>query len=168
MDLEATHIMLVKGKDRKTCRRRVLRFFEKNILVRYDRVNIGDDNFFQAGTEKFWDLVREGADCNRCVVEGLVRDLQEEGFRHVEDLGGMEQGYTSKVLHVLTHMLDGFFGIDTCFYNLEEDSHWLSDELAATIRKQPGDYWLLRAECSSESGTTDFLGRLRGGGIDPD
>ncbi len=52
----------------------------------------------------------------------------------------MPQGYKSKMLHVITHFLDGFFGIDTFFYNLEEDSHWVSEELQKKIAEAPTYY----------------------------
>ena len=107
-------------------------------------------------------LVRELLEHNYNVVNVDLLSLTEPQCHFLKaDLNDMGQGYKSKILHTLTHFLDGFFGIDTCFYNLEEDSHWLSDGLAAEIKKYPKKFWLLRAKCSSKSGTTDFLERLR-------
>jgi len=40
-------------------------------------------------------------------------------------------------------MLDGFIGIDSVFYNLAEDSHWLSAPLRKTIEQHPEHYWLV-------------------------
>ena len=168
MDLNATHTMLVKGENLESCRKRVVHFFNSNILARYDEVNIPADGSCSAKTDTFWETIRQGIECNRAMVAGLVSDLQKAGCKTLTDLETMDQGYESKTLHTLTHMLDGFFGIDTCFYNLEEDSHWLSDELAAMIREYPGDYWLLRAECSSESESADFLEQIRKSEFTPD
>jgi hypothetical protein len=61
----------------------------------------------------------------------------------IEDLLALKPGYPSKVLHILTHMLDGFIGIDSAFYNLVEDSHWLSEPLRTTILRNPEGYWLV-------------------------
>jgi len=168
MNLKETHTMLMKGEDLESCRKRVLHFFNSNILVRYDEVIIDINGSCSAETETFWEMVRQGIEDNHRMVAGLIGDLQEAGFRTLGELNAMEQGYKSKLLHTLTHLLDGFFGVDTCFYNLEEDSHWLSDDLATAIKEQPGHYWLLRAECSSESDSTDFLERLRKSEFDPD
>ena len=72
----------------------------------------------------------------------------------------MGQGYESKVLHIITHLVDGFFGADTVFYNLEEDSHWLSDKLTDKIKEQPEKFWLLKIECSTID-DTDRLDQIR-------
>jgi hypothetical protein len=42
--------------------------------------------------------------------------------------------------------LDGFFGIDTYFFNLEEESHWVSVELQKSMEAAPSAYWLLTIE----------------------
>jgi hypothetical protein len=70
-------------------------------------------------------------------------ELQETGLGRAEDLLTLQQGYPSKLLHILTHMLDGFIGIDSVFYNLIEDSHWLSAPLRSTILHKPEHYWLV-------------------------
>jgi hypothetical protein len=61
-------------------------------------------------------------------------------------LSELPQGFRTKMLHVITHFLDGFFGIDTYFYNLEEDSHWVSEQARRRIREAPSDYRLLSVE----------------------
>ena len=164
MNLKATHSLLVKGDDLESCRQRVLHFFSSNILARYDKVVINDSKSFQASDESFWKMVRQGNEDNQLAVAGLIRELQDAGLNTLNELNDMEQGYKSKLLHTLTHLLDGFFGIDTCFYNLDEDSHWLGDELAKTIKEQPEKFWLLQAECSSGSDSADFLERIRRSG----
>jgi hypothetical protein len=70
----------------------------------------------------------------------------------VESLGDLEslpQGYQSKTLHTLTHLLDGFFGIDSHFYNLIEGSHGVSAGLRGKIDSSPGGYMLLAVRAST-------------------
>jgi hypothetical protein len=162
MNLEATHILLIKGPDQETCRDRALNFFAKNFLVKYDTVNVVDDRSFAADNHLFWEIIDEGTKGNQLVLAKLVQELRESGFEKITDLPRMDQGYESKTLHTITHLLDGFFGIDSCFYNLEEDSHWLSEQLGATIRKQPQNFRILTMECSSKAATsTDLLNKIR-------
>lgn len=162
MNLEATHILLIKGPDQETCRDRALNFFAKNFLVKYDTVKVVDEQSFAADNQLFWEIIAEGTKNNQQVLAKLVRELQETGFEKISDLPRMGQGYESKTLHTITHLLDGFFGIDSCFYNLEEDSHWLSEQLDATIREQPRNFRVLTVECSSKAGTsTDLLAKIR-------
>ncbi len=162
MNLEATHILLVKGSDQASCRARALNFFAKSFLVKYDSVKVVDDRSFAADNNIFWEIAEAGIKNNQQVLAKLVRELQESGFEKITDLARMPQGYESKTLHTITHLLDGFFGVDTCFYNLEEDSHRLSEQLSVTIRAQPRDYRVLTVECSSEAGTsTDLLAKIR-------
>jgi hypothetical protein len=73
----------------------------------------------------------------------LYRRLKEEGVTSLDQLPHLEQGYVTKVLHTLTHLLDGFIGIDSVFYNLLEDSHQVSGSLAADIQASPTAYWLV-------------------------
>lgn len=162
MSLETTHIMLLRESDREAGRQRVLAFFAKNFLVKYDSVEVVDDRSFAADESGFWGVVEEGTGNNRRVLTKLCAELAEAGFDEIGDLPRIPQGYESKTLHTITHLLDGFFGIDTSFYNLEEDSHWLSDQLAATIRNQPEEFQVITVACSSKSGNSaDFLAKLR-------
>jgi hypothetical protein len=162
MNFEATHILLVREADQEMGRARALSFFAKNFLVKYDSVKVVDDRSFGADNQRFWEVVETGLRDNRRVIADLLRELQESGFAKISDLARMGQGYQSKTLHTLTHLLDGFFGIDTCFYNIEEDSHGLSEQLAATIRTRPGDFRVLTVACSSRVGSSaDLLARIR-------
>ncbi|MEJ2057239.1 MAG: hypothetical protein P8X39_05310, partial [Desulfofustis sp.] len=65
------------------------------------------------------------------------------------DLIDLNQGYQSKILHIIAHFLDGFIGIDSVFYNLIDDSHWLSDETRDKIEQQPDRFRLLSLKCYS-------------------
>ena len=146
------HLLLTPGTGQADAQARVEHFFARNFLVKYDRVTIMAERTLGAGQPAFWGRMEEGVAANRRRVEGLLAELQAGGFEKLTDLAAMRQGYESKLLHTVTHLLDGFFGVDTVFFNLEEDSHGVSDRLAATIRAHPEKFWLVEAECASNAG----------------
>jgi len=157
-----THLLLTVGTDRNDAQARVRHFFAKNFLVKYDRVTILESRTINAADPIFWDRLEEGTTANRQLVRELLQELQAGGFEQLTDLGDMPQGYQSKLLHIITHLLDGFFGVDTVFYNLAEDSHGLSARLAAAITAQPTGYWLVEAEGSNDQGhDPDQLDQIR-------
>ena len=80
---------------------------------------------------------------NDSFARRMLAHLKEEGVTSLEQLPDLPQGYVTKVLHTLTHLLDGFIGIDSVFYNLVEDSHRISTELMASLRTAPANYWLV-------------------------
>jgi hypothetical protein len=140
------HEILVKGADFETCKAKVLQFFEQYQLVRYSQIDIPRDAALAAGDPKFEDGLQKAILKNRGIVDTLAAELQREGVDTLHDLAALPQGYKTKMLHVITHLLDGFFGIDTYFYNLEEDSHWVSDMLSKKIHAHSSQYWLLTIE----------------------
>jgi hypothetical protein len=75
--------------------------------------------------------------------------LRQTGVSDILDLEALEHGYPSKLLHMLSHFLDGFVGIDSSFYNLIDDSHWLPEHTAANIRDNGEAYWLIHIDCYS-------------------
>jgi len=78
-----------------------------------------------------------------------------------EDIQQMGQGYQSKIFHTIAHLLDGFFGIDTLLYNLEDDSHWLSAERRRQIEAAPHTCWLMKVVAESRGTKPDRLHLLR-------
>lgn len=157
-----THLLLTPGADRDDAQRRVEHFFARNFLVKYDRVTITAARTGNAGEADFGRRLEKGLAENRRVVGELLDELGAGGFVKLTDLLEMRQGYESKVLHTITHLLDGFFGIDTFFYNLVEDSHGISNRLLAAIQANPAGYWLVEAECTSASGhEADQLALIR-------
>jgi hypothetical protein len=152
MEMINTHLLLVTGADRHEAAERVRHFFAKNFLVKYEQVTIIEERTLSAGDGEFWNHLNNGIAKNREVLRGLLDELRESGYEKLPDLAGMKQGYESKVLHIVTHLLDGFFGADTFFYNLEEDSHDLSERLAGAIRADPHGFWLVETECTISSG----------------
>lgn len=142
-DLQKTkysHEILTKGSDFEFSKKRVLRFFERYKLVNYSQVNVLENESIPASSPDF--EVRLTAAILKNQQPGVVQ-LQTEGFKTIQDLQTMPQGYMTRVFHVITHLLDGKFGLDTHFYNLEEDSHWVSDEFFNKIKADTSFYWLL-------------------------
>ena len=144
MKLEVRHDLLVVGPDFGRSRDYALRFFAKTPLVRYDAIQVDETASCAAGHPDFWPRVEDGTRRNQAVLRDLVGELKEGGIRGLEDLMEVAKGYQSKLIHTVAHLVDGFFGIDTVFYNLAEDSHGISPALSQEIRDTPDDYWLLR------------------------
>jgi hypothetical protein len=147
-----THLLLTASADSTEAQTRVRHFFNRNFLVKYDRVTINESRITPAADPDFWPRLEAGLAENRRVLAQFLADLQESGFRQLADLGAMPQGYESKILHIVTHLLDGFFGIDSRFYNMQEDAHTVSDRLRRSIREKPQGFWLVAAECAYDTG----------------
>jgi hypothetical protein len=151
MQIIARHEMLVAGESFKSCRKQVRDFFARTELVRYDRISI-DDNGSKSGSHQDFDRsVTEAIRKNRIILEGLAEDLKNAGVRTTTDLLTLPQGYPSKVLHILTHFLDGFIGTDSVFYNLVDDSHWLPEQTRQAISAAPDGYWLIPVDGFSDT-----------------
>ena len=142
----AQHRVLATGDSFATCSRRVRRFFDLTSLVAYDSLEIRRDRSLSATDPGFAEALAAAVAENRKIVDSLVVDLEKTGIRTVAELSSLQQGYPSKVLHILTHFLDGFIGIDSYFYNLIDDSHWLPEATSAAIGKDPARYWLIRLD----------------------
>ncbi|NTV13671.1 MAG: hypothetical protein HGA96_07055 [Desulfobulbaceae bacterium] len=163
-----THLLLTTGTAREDAHDRVRHFFARNFLVKYDLVRVIAAHTLAADAAGFWPKLEEGIAANLGLVTELLVELRAGGFEKLTDLTEMRQGYESKLLHTVTHLLDGFFGVDTVFYNLEEDSHGLSPRVAATIRANPTSFWLVETECTSNDGqTADQLDLIRKFESDP-
>jgi hypothetical protein len=145
-DLRTTtyyHEILTKGPDFEFSQKRVLRFFQKYHLVSYSHVYVIDSESLPASSHDFEGRLQKALLINRQLLHNLLNELQSEGYTTIQDLQTMPQGHRTKIFHVITHLLDGFFGLDTHFYNLEEDSHWVSEALWDKIKANPSQYWLL-------------------------
>lgn len=141
--IEYIHEILVKGEDYKACTGKALAFFDAYQLVRYSHINIVPHESISASTPVFEKRLHSAVMENHRLLNSLTKELKEEDVLTIDNLRELPQGYKSKMLHVITHILDGFFGIDSYFYNLEEDSHWVSEELMEKIKTLPEHYWLL-------------------------
>ena len=160
-DLEISHDVLLAGSDFEFCRRRVKRFFDRTMLIRYDEVLVVESESVNGKDENFLPRLNQGLAANRAVVIELLGNLREEGFVTLEDLQDLEKGYLSKIFHTIAHLLDGFIGIDSHFYNLEEDSHTVSRDLQRKIFLAPQNYWLIRVKGRIAPAGEDPLDALR-------
>ncbi len=140
------YVVLVKGSGFERCEEKVLNFFDRYQLVRFSAIRVLRDSSLSAADRSFRECLDEAVRKNRGILRTLIGELQAENVTTLEDLNSLGQGYRTKLLHVVTHFLDGFFGIDTYFYNLVEDSHWVSQTLYAAIKAAPSDFWLISLE----------------------
>lgn len=148
MDLLARHMVLTEGESPAACRSQVMNFFERTTLVRYDNIVI-DDKIISATDPTFNEELDLGLKRNRQTLRKFIDELGATGFETRGDLMGLNQGYHSKILHIIAHFLDGFVGIDSIFYNLVDDSHWLTDETREQIGQEPDRFNLFFLKCYS-------------------
>lgn len=150
MELLAKHLVLAEGENEEACRLHVLKFFEQTSLVRYDNIVI-EDRILSGADPGFTSELDQGLKRNRDTLRKFIKELGSTGFEQRSDLMQVDQGYHSKILHIIAHFLDGFIGIDSDFYNLVEDSHWLSSEVELRIQNDPARFKLLFLNCYSMS-----------------
>ncbi len=153
--MEIEHLMLTRAENAKQAEEYVDRFFRDYELVFYEGTALKSENVISASSPMFWEEVNRGISRNRTVISGLLSELSREGYGHFADLAEIPQGYLSKIFHTLAHLLDGFFGVDSRFYNLPEDSHWISKKLRREIEAMPGKYWLVKIIRSSSGSGSD-------------
>jgi hypothetical protein len=160
-NLEITHDILIAGSDFESCCKRVKRFFDMTMLIRYDEVLVIENESISGAEKEFQTRLQEGLAANHQAIGELLVNLKEEGFTSLEDLQGLEKGYVSKIFHTIANLLDGFIGIDSRFYNLEEDSHGISRDLQQKILTAPQNYWILRVRGRIVSASEDPFHALR-------
>lgn len=152
MILNIEHDILVSGANFSTCENRVRLYFEKSQLVHYDSIEIDPSRCMNATEPDFLKLLEEGIASNRLVLTELLAKLKNEGSTELEDLINLPQGFQSKLLHTMSHLLDGFFGIDTKFYDIDEISHWITEKRREEIAQSPHTCWLLQVKAQSVYG----------------
>ncbi len=141
MELLARHVILVSAETAGNAKTRIRQFFDRTSLVRYDRIDFvgmplsAQDNAFTL-------MLKQGLDENHRILDRFIEELGNTGLSPQCDLAEIPQGYQSKILHIIAHFLDGFIGVDSAFYNLIDDSHWLTDETAHAVTESPERYWL--------------------------
>lgn len=159
MEKITQHKVLVAGESFANCCDQVHRFFDLTSLVMYDCIQIIDEKCVSGLDAEFFKTVAAAEGKNHATVNSLIDELQQTGVTTIADLRHLKHGYPSKVLHVISHLLDGFIGIDSHFYNLPADSHWLAEEGLAAVKADPGGYWLIHIDCYSA--TPEEAGLLR-------
>ncbi len=144
MILSIKHLILLSGPDQETCRQHVRLFFEKSQLVRYDSIQIDDSGCINGTAPEFTDVLEQGISENKKRLGALLTKLRQEGCTSLEDLLNLQQGFKSKLLHTMSHLLDGFFGIDSYFYDLDEISHWITVNRQKHLEQAANECWLIR------------------------
>ena len=139
----ARHILLASGSSYDECETQILGFFKKTSLVQYDKISIDEAGVIRGDNRLFPEQLEDSLEQNRAVLSKFIAELEATGFQSARDLPTVDQGYPSKVFHIIAHFLDGFIGIDTVFYNLIEDSHWISAETKKMVAADPAQYWLV-------------------------
>ena len=142
-DYPVSHTFLVHAETAALAGRHVERYLEGNQLITYARFFVNEAEILAGTDPAFADVLERGLAANRAFGQRMLDHLHAEGVSRLDQLLDLEQGYVTKVLHTLTHLVDGFIGVDSVFYNLVEDSHRLSPALTATLQRDPGGYWLV-------------------------
>lgn len=145
MQVLARHLILVSAESKIDAEKRIRHFFDNTSLVRYDRISIAEPPL-AAAAGTFQERLSEGLAENRRLLKQFIGELGTAGCQSRQDLAELPQGYQSKVLHIIAHFLDGFIGIDSAFYNLVDDSHWLTEQTEKAIQDQPDRFWLFSLE----------------------
>ncbi len=161
MKLEVTHTILAMEPDREKSSGHVLRFLDRTTLVHYDAVRVVAAESCSGADPRFWPRLEQGLADNHRVLRQLLGELRAAGTKDFSDLPAMPQGFQSNIFHTMAHLLDGFFGIDSQFYNLPEDSHWLGDSLRKQIEASPEEFWLVTVAATLESPTHHTIAGLR-------
>ncbi len=150
------HEFLVNGQSVTEGKEKVKRFFDLYELVSYSEIIYLDKMILNGNHPGFWDRLSTSEELNKRVLRAWLKELRETGITNLEDLAMLPQGYPSKLFHTIAHILDGFFGVDSRFFNLVEDSHWVSQRLKALIQKRPDLYWLITVEVTLAYGLQGF------------
>jgi hypothetical protein len=143
MEHPVSHYFLVHSQSAALCRQHVERYLTGNPLITYTDFLIREEEVLRGSEDLFLQTLEQGLAANIAFARRMVDHLREEGVDRLDQLLTLEQGYATKVLHTLAHILDGFIGVDSVFYNLVEDSHRVSPALAAAIGARPAEYWLV-------------------------
>lgn len=140
------HNVLLAGDSFAHCSDQVRRFFDLTTLVIYDCIEITREKSYSGLDADFFQQIELAEDKNRQRVQRLIDELDSAGLCKTSDFINIKQGYLSKTFHILSHFLDGFIGIDSHFYNLLDDSHWLPAATRELIVTNPSHYWLLHLD----------------------
>lgn len=155
------HDLLLESSNRKEAELHARYFCEHNDLVRYDSIIIDPDTILCGIDPKFITKLKSGLEGNKKAINGLIEELRTEGALGTQTWPTLRQGYATKLLHTVVHLLDGFFGIDSVLYNLVENSHQVTGALLSRIEEHPEKYWLVPVTGMSTNGNSDRVPFLR-------
>jgi hypothetical protein len=143
MDFPISHYFLVHSCSGEFAAQHVERYLDGNQLISYADFFVRAEEVLNGTDALFWRTLESGLAANDSFARRMLDHLKEEGVTTLDQLVDLQQGYVTKILHTLTHLLDGFIGIDSVLYNLVEDSHRVTAPLAQAIRTTPIEYWLV-------------------------
>ena len=143
MEYPISHYFLVRAQTAELAAHHVERYLAGNQLISYAEFFVHPEEVLGGAHAQFRETLELGLAANDGFARQMLDHLKEEGVTTLEQLLQLKQGYATKLLHTLTHLLDGFIGIDSVLYNLVEDSHWVSAELTEAMRTKAGEYWLV-------------------------
>ncbi len=141
--MEVQHFFLVKSDDLESGWKKVKAFLKGYELIHYDDIKLLKNDSISSQNPEFNELLSRLLRKNKSFLQKSLDELKDEGYCTTDDLKELPQGYLSKFLHGIVHFLDGFYGVDSYFYNLEEGSHWVSMPLLRKIKKGE-KFWLLK------------------------
>ena len=150
------HTLLVIGNDYEVCSSQACDFLKSRKVLKYDYLEAVKEESCCGADRNFRRRLDAAIKKNRENITFLVNELNQVGFHSVSDIENMEQGYPSKLLHILCHILDGYICVDSRFYNLIDRGHQVSATTFASIKKSPQRYWLIRVNghLDSDTGTS--------------
>jgi hypothetical protein len=143
--MTSEHIFLVEAESHEQALSQVVKFLSSYQLVRYDRFEVKREGIISVQDERFWEVLEKGLQKNYEILQGFIGELKSEGYQLVDDLRSLPQGYLSKLVHLIAHFVDGFFSVDSYFYNLIEDSHFLSLYLKRRMLRVRQNFYLIPA-----------------------
>jgi hypothetical protein len=146
--VDARHVFLVEGDSLEECSRRITGFLEKYELVRYGSFAIVAEESLVGSSPDFPARLEEAIAENRRRLGLFIAELQDDGINSLQDLASVPEGYQSKTVHTVAHLLDGFFGIDSHFFNLADNSHWLPDHRKALLESAKESHMLVKVRAS--------------------
>lgn len=149
MILSIEHFMLVNGADLDSCSQRVRNFFNKSQLVHYDLVEVDREKSVHGTDPGFENALNMAIAKNHAILADLLNKLKGEGYTEMGHLLELPQGFQSKLLHTMCHLLDGFFGVDSRFFDIDEISNWLTENRRQQIHKSPEECWLIHVNAKS-------------------
>ncbi len=145
----ASLLFLVEAENFQSGCEKVSFFLEKSALVNYEQIHFEKEISLPATDDRFLPRMENGMKRNRQTIRSFIDELRTIGYDTLDDLSRMQQGYESKILHIMVHLLDGFIGIDSSFYNLVEDSHQVSNRVFSRIAKKPENFWLMEIKAEN-------------------
>lgn len=147
----AGHTVLLTGDTLESCCEQVRNYFERTTLILYDTLEIFETRCVQGISREFTATLEQAVSKNNQAIDNLIRDLEKTGITQISEIRNLEQGYPSKVFHLLSHFMDGFISTDSAFYNLIDDSHHILSATKKAITKTPETHWLIYVEGYSAS-----------------